>query len=614
MIQTEVKTPRPNNRQLTLVFTKTNGNEYQLSQLVVDGRKANEAKKRDKRTGDTFQWKPGSGIMALSLFFVEAWHRINFEQAQPKIMRRPRPLNAIPIWRDNFNSEGEIDLNHPLGKIRTNLIRNRIRSSLYLYRLFYEPELTALGGSFIDLAAQVSPTGPTMLKQVEQADRIDPHFRTEYDELIYLGCLLVERDNAQTEKGQFTAYFCWEQDRQREIHIHVQTNPTQQPRLATLEETKSILSSIRQHFTQPSAPRPHEPVNRAKDSSYWGWFHTLFGIRAYRWTPQIIFILGLLLGWFLARTPSSNSKSPNPSAVTAEDKKITVFDPQGRVLWTRQMAGWILEDEALLEDLDGDGINEVLIPIAGIDTQDGGALHAYSNDGTLLWTFRLTERPPYQDPASGKFAIRKVVTDKLYHSEKPQVLLLMYDAHGWGCSSLSVVNWDGMPLWNYWHPGHLTHLLVGSEDKDSQKRLILGGINNTLAAEVPGPFRDDPKSNFPRSIFVLNPFPAPAAPIGTAFRAASHPLLDWYGVISPEPIGIEKLDIVDGDYDGKNHITLWANAGTVWTFDFSGNQVGVPINVPPYEPAEFVSVYPFNELLRLSNQTNFLQLSLPTPD
>ena len=591
-------------RKLCLIFTKHDDREYELYSMRLDDNTASASRRRDKRQGDSFQWKSGSGIVALSLFFVEAWTRLQSREDSTITLKRPRLLSAVPIWSGALNENKEIDIEHPLGKIRTNLVRNRIRSSLYLYRLFYSDELDASGGSFLELGVRETPTGPTLLNRIEANDRIEGSYRSEFDELIYLGCLLVKRDTTSTENGQFASYFCWDEKRKIEIEIKTVDNPAEQaPRPVTPSEGSQILRSLRERF--PSALQHQETQKKATAPIS----NTSYPRRNSRVVQvcfsMILVLMGLLIGRFWPQSHEEAPQVANPSVVSIENKQVSVFDTKGNLIWTKQMEGWVLNDEAFATDLDSDGLNEIIVPVAGIDTATGGKLYAYSATGKLLWHFALTDRPPFKKPASGKFAIREVLIDKLYSQEKSQIILLMYDAHGWGCSSLSVVNWDGISMWNYWHPGHLTHVLIGSKNSNTRKRLVVGGINNSFASQIPGPFSSGPKSNYPRSVFVLNPFRSETAPSGYGYDPRPSPLLEWYGIISPEPIGIERLDIIDDDYDGEFHITIWANAGRGWNFDFSGELINEIRTAGPYLKAELHQIHPKNDLeLQLSHSVS----------
>ena len=158
--------PQARSRDLRLVFTRNHAAEYELSTIEVNGLKATASKKRDKRNGDSFQWKPSSGIAALSLFFVETW--LHLQRGTPTVehLRRPVPLEVIPIWNAPLNSERELSIEHPLAKIRVNLIRNRLRSSLYLYRLFYQNELNTHQVSFLELNQSQAPNEPAVVRTI----------------------------------------------------------------------------------------------------------------------------------------------------------------------------------------------------------------------------------------------------------------------------------------------------------------------------------------------------------------------------------------------------------------------------------------------------------------
>ena len=141
----------------------------------------------------------------------------------------------------------------------------------------------------------------------------------------------------------------------------------------------------------------------------------------------------------------------------------------------------------------------------------------------------------------------------------------------------------------------MTHVVTGRENADSPKRIVVGAINNELANRVPGHFEGGPKSENPRTVFILNPYPEEMAPPFHMANWNQTALLKWYGVISPEPIGIERLDIIDHDLDGQYHIALWATASRGWHINFSGEIIKEIRTAGPYLEAELLQVFPMNE-------------------
>ena len=289
-------------------------------------------------------------------------------------------------------------------------------------------------------------------------------------------------------------------------------------------------------------------------------------------------------------------RPPNPDVLEVRDQVVTVYDTESNLLWKKDIEGPVEKKNCHIVDLDGDGQNEVVIAMLGYDDHPlGGQVLVFDKSRNLKWKFGQELLPPFGVNLSGKYAIRELYVDDYLQDNKRQVLVLFNDAHGWSGACACLLNHDGSHMWTYWHPGHITKATAGCSQKGGRKKIIFEAINNQYAKLIPGPFPDSPKSDNPRAIFMLDPVPAETAPPFHDSPIKGIKQLQWYQLISPEPTGLDRLDIVDKNHNGHYQIAAWFSAGQVLYLDFSGKVIdGVPVT-KNNRPIRLVEVYPNDE-------------------
>ncbi len=191
---------------------------------------------------------------------------------------------------------------------------------------------------------------------------------------------------------------------------------------------------------------------------------------------------------------------PNPSYVEIQDETLTVFNRDGRELWTKRALGMpegstkagfrlpngerIRSDLILVSDINGDGHNEVLV--AGhLSTTDFQAksfaaetLYCFSSKGLLRWAKAYPENSfakSFEYTRWGKWRIEQfVVIGKL----KPRLFVYAYCTPYFPSKILEVAPDNGSVLQTYWHAGGVSFLSAHNIDNEGAMELILGGPNN----------------------------------------------------------------------------------------------------------------------------------------
>jgi len=261
----------------------------------------------------------------------------------------------------------------------------------------------------------------------------------------------------------------WEQER----GLPVQRLPGSKGRVwARVSDLQSWRANVPQ---KASAAAPEAPSRRGAD---WMWGTAIAGV----------VVFAAVVAWV---SGGAKTAAATPSSIRVEGHVLVVLDEHGREAWRRRfdrepnLKSQHNERGSYFTDLDGDGRPELLFPLKpqqGEDRQE--ILYCISSDGEELWHYapgrvvskrKQTFRPIYRlrdfqpVPVAGTPRRRVVVTASEIVDEPSQVTLL---------------DFDGRPLREYWHSGHLYRAAVGDMDGDGSAEIYLGGIANGYDAAV----------------------------------------------------------------------------------------------------------------------------------
>lgn len=252
-----------------------------------------------------------------------------------------------------------------------------------------------------------------------------------------------------------------------------------------------------------------------------------------------------------------------PVSVRSSERIFNVFDAAGIRLWGGEVDGLIVQAE--MADLDGDGVREVVVGVAGSGS-DTGKILVFGSGGALLWSRNTMARAPYGTSLSGRMAVTSFATGDLFRDGKREIVSLSIDAQGWYPAHLCLFDNAGKLRGSYWHPGHLHKVIVGAGTANGEPRIIVAGVNNDLQQVFPG------KGYYP-TVFVLDPrsVTGEAPPY---FGGSQKGTELWYGVILPTGQSVVRLELVDRDQNGTNQLSVWMSSANVLYLDFAGNVVG----------------------------------------
>ncbi len=246
------------------------------------------------------------------------------------------------------------------------------------------------------------------------------------------------------------------------------------------------------------------------------------------------------------------------------------------VLWCQSVSGEIVN--GVIIDINNDQIKEIIIGIGG-QGKDSGKLIAFDYRGEVLWEFWPNFDFNYSGGRSEKLTMNGFEVCNLFSSKNKQIVSYFIDSHGWYQSCLCVIDASGSLLGLYWHPGHIHHVKIGSQNNEFPKSIIVGAINNDLRRRYTG-------SGHVYSVFLLDPknIKGEAPPYYGKIGKGSQ---KWYGVLLPKNEGIHRLDILDFNKDGKNEICVWTSKGHIFYLDFRARLVGKGVSDGAQGEAKF---------------------------
>jgi hypothetical protein len=197
-----------------------------------------------------------------------------------------------------------------------------------------------------------------------------------------------------------------------------------------------------------------------------------------RWTRLLLTagILSLVAGavaiWNL-------HKAPEPHSYRVQGRRITMLDAWERPLWSLGYDDDLQEFDATgvqhtkvaIEDLDGDGIAEVVVAASGVRGLRE-EVFCYSATGAPLWSYRVLSSVKTKDNEFfPPFQIRSFVVLPPDISGKRRVAISASHYRLFP-SQVAILNNRGKPLREYWHGGHLATLQVAG------RKLLAGGVRN----------------------------------------------------------------------------------------------------------------------------------------
>jgi hypothetical protein len=185
------------------------------------------------------------------------------------------------------------------------------------------------------------------------------------------------------------------------------------------------------------------------------------------------------------------SRPGQPSRYRVEPHTLIISDDRGRELWRKHFASL---DEASYSyadnkdgivwfgDLDGNGATSVVFLLAVGRSGAPESVIAYTSSGRERWRFTPghavhTSTKAFQPP----FHPERFLVTRLGRQGRLRVAVTSTDHMDDPCR-VALLDKNGRLLREYWHSGHLTHLLAMDLDHQGWNTLIAAGISNAHKA------------------------------------------------------------------------------------------------------------------------------------
>lgn len=202
---------------------------------------------------------------------------------------------------------------------------------------------------------------------------------------------------------------------------------------------------------------------------------------------SVTVVVASLLAWWVL-----DARKGAPADYRVGPNSLTVVDGVGRELWTvrleRTMAveayqGELHSQKIWYGNLDEDaGIETLFVSWPEDRGRTGTTLYCFAEQGAEKWRFAPGRAisDADEDFSPGYFVERFLVL-KNPGEMQPRIYVTSHH-HSFYPNQVAVLDHQGKLVGEYWHSGHLSHLVATDLDGDGVQELVLGGINNGYKA------------------------------------------------------------------------------------------------------------------------------------
>jgi hypothetical protein len=210
----------------------------------------------------------------------------------------------------------------------------------------------------------------------------------------------------------------------------------------------------------------------------------------------LLIVLVMIGAAFLA-----NGNGRPESVVLEQERFLVARGADGKVLWQKDVSprtALLAVDEAvppLLADLDNDSRDEVVFAYrtGGEDPQDKDRLLCFSGKGGELWTYRPGGTLVLGGTAVPDAYFIKAASASGRRADGTRFVVVVANHRVLGASQVTVLDFGGRRIGEYWHAGWIFDTLILDCDRDGVDEIALVGVDEpagkaflaTIAAETP---------------------------------------------------------------------------------------------------------------------------------
>jgi hypothetical protein len=181
----------------------------------------------------------------------------------------------------------------------------------------------------------------------------------------------------------------------------------------------------------------------------------------------------------------------SPTSAILRTHDLIVFAADGHELWRKSFEWGFApagpdvefheeENRTWIGDLDGDGSAELLLQYNPRDREAGASLICYSADGDEKWHFRPGRSVRTRSAEfSADYTLLSFSVVEQDKNADPRIVLSSAKASSFP-AQVVLLSGKGEIVREYWHAGHLPHILVTDLKGDGKPEIYLGGSNPAL--------------------------------------------------------------------------------------------------------------------------------------
>jgi hypothetical protein len=175
-----------------------------------------------------------------------------------------------------------------------------------------------------------------------------------------------------------------------------------------------------------------------------------------------------------------------PQSIRMDGSTLTVLNAEGKEIWRKVFpegfsTDWYYDPAAgsrfWIGDLDGDSHSSVLFLYLPGGSAHSSTLICYSDRGKEKWRWTPGRALPELEGSAPTF--RTIVLTVMKAENKKSRRIVVSSTHDpWYPDQIAVIDSKGKTISEYWHTGHLFHMILADLDGDGREEIIATGITN----------------------------------------------------------------------------------------------------------------------------------------